>query len=486
MPVFQPGNSQNKKYINFADYMSVKQKTLKEAVTISGAGLHTGMEVIITLRPAPENHGFKFRRVDLPDQPVIDADADLVVDTSRGTSIEYNGARVSTIEHVLAALTGMDLDNVLIDLNCPETPILDGSSHFYVEAIKSVGIEEQNAEREYFVVDEVIRYYDEKKNAELLLIPNDTFKVSVMIDYETKVLGTQNAHLDSLDGFASEISSCRTFVFLHELEFLIQHNLIKGGDLSNAIVFVNRLIEKEELDRLATFFNKPHVEVLREGIINNLELHFTNEPARHKLLDVIGDLSLAGTRIKGHLIATRPGHSSNTNFAKIIKQHIHRKKSLNLPPKYDPNVAPLYDISDIKRLLPHRPPFLLVDKILRMNEKEVIGLKNVSMNEAFFAGHFPDEPVMPGVLILESMAQAGGILVLSSVPDPENYITYFLKIDNVKFRQKVVPGDTLIFHLELISPVRRGICHMRGTAYVGNKITTEAELMAQIVRKQDQ
>ncbi len=466
--------------------MSVKQKTLKEAVTISGAGLHTGMEVTITLRPAPENHGFKFRRVDLPDQPVVDADADLVVDTSRGTSIEYNGTRVSTIEHVLAALTGMDLDNVLVDLDCPETPILDGSSHFYVEAIKSVGIEEQNAEREYFVVDEVIRYYDEKKNAELLLIPNDTFKLSVMIDYETKVLGTQNAQLDNLDDFASEISGCRTFVFLHELEFLIQHNLIKGGDLSNAIVFVNRLIEQDELDRLATFFNKPHVEVLKEGIINNLELHFANEPARHKLLDVIGDLSLAGVRIKGHLIATRPGHSSNTNFAKIIKQHINGKKSLNLPPKYDPNVPPLYDINEIKRLLPHRPPFLLVDKILRMNESEVIGLKNVSMNEAFFAGHFPDEPLMPGVLILEAMAQSGGILVLSSVKDPENYITYFLKIDNVKFRQKVVPGDTLIFHLELISPVRRGICHMRGTAYVGNKVTTEAELMAQIVRKQDQ
>lgn len=465
--------------------MSVKQKTLKESVTISGAGLHTGKEVTLTLNPAPENHGFKFCRIDLPEKPIIEADADLVVDTSRGTSIERNGVRVSTIEHVLAALTGMDLDNILIDLDCPETPILDGSSRYYVEAISKTGIVEQNADRDYFVVEEVIRYYDEKKDAELLLIPDKDYKLSVMIDYNTKVLGTQNAYLQNLQDFAPEISNCRTFVFLHELEYLIQHNLIKGGDLSNAIVFVNRMISKDELDRLATFFNKPHVEVLQEGIINNLELHFNNEPARHKLLDVIGDLTLAGMRIKGHVIASKPGHSSNTHFAKMIKHHFQGRKLQSQSPKYDPNTAPLYDINEIKRLLPHRPPFLLVDKILRMNEKEVVGLKNVSMNEGFFVGHFPEEPVMPGVLILEAMAQTGGILVLSSVPDPENYITYFLKIDNVKFRQKVVPGDTLIFQLELITPVRRGICHMRGTAYVGNKITTEAELMAQIVKKEN-
>jgi UDP-3-O-[3-hydroxymyristoyl] N-acetylglucosamine deacetylase/3-hydroxyacyl-[acyl-carrier-protein] dehydratase len=463
--------------------MSEKQKTLKEAVTISGAGLHTGQEVNITFRPAPVNHGFKFRRIDLPDAPVIDADADLVVDTSRGTTLEYKVVRVSTIEHALAALTGMDIDNALIDLDCQETPILDGSSKYYVEAIKNVGIIEQEAERVYFNITEVLRYSDPEKKTELLILPDDTFKVSVMIDYDTKVLGTQNAHLSHLNEFAEEISPCRTFVFLHELEFLIQNNLIKGGDLSNAIVFVNRLIDQSELDRLAKFFNKPKVEVLKEGILNNLELSFSNEPARHKLLDVVGDLTLVGTRIKGHVIASRPGHLANTQFARIIKQHIKHETSLPQVPKYDLNKPPLYDINDIKRLLPHRPPFLLVDKILSMSDHDVIGLKNVTMNEGFFVGHFPDEPVMPGVLIIEAMAQAGGIFVLSSVPDPENYITYFMKIDNVRFRQKVVPGDTLVFHLDLISPFRRGISHMRGIAYVGSKIVAEAELMAQISKK---
>jgi len=463
--------------------MSEKQKTLKEAISVSGAGLHTGQEVTLTFRPAPENHGFKFRRVDLPGQPVIDADAELVADTSRGTSLESKGIRVSTVEHVLAALTGMDLDNVLVDLDCVETPILDGSARFYVEAIRKAGIIEQNADRQYFKINEVLRYSDPDKQIELLILPDETFKVSVMIDYDSNVLGTQNAHLSHIREFEQEISMCRTFVFLHELEYLIQNNLIKGGDLSNAIVFVNRLISQDELDRLATFFNKPQVEVLKEGILNNLELHYTNEPARHKLLDVIGDLSLVGTRIKGHVIASRPGHGPNTKFAKIIKHHIKNELSQPVLPHFDLCNPPLFDINDIKRLLPHRPPFLLIDKILNMSDHDVLGLKNVTMNEGFFVGHFPDEPVMPGVLIIEAMAQTGGIFVLSSVPDPENYITYFMKIENVRFRQKVVPGDTLIFHLELISPFRRGISHMRGTAYVGNKIVTEAELMAQITKK---
>lgn len=463
--------------------MTEKQKTLKEAVSISGAGLHTGEEVTITLSPAPENHGFRFRRTDLPDQPVIAADVDFVVDTSRGTTLEVNNVRIHTVEHVLAALTGMDLDNVLIDLDSHETPILDGSSKYYVEAIQKVGIESQKANREYFKVNEVIRFSDPDKKTELLLLPDDSYKLSVMIDYETQVLGTQNAHLNSLDDFASEISTCRTFVFLHELEYLIRNNLIKGGDLSNAIVFVNRMVEQEELDRLASFFNKPKVKVLKEGILNNLELYFTNEPARHKLLDVVGDLTLIGTRIKGHIIASRPGHGGNTQFAKLIKQHIKHEMHLPAVPKYDLNAPPLHDIRDIKRLLPHRPPFLLIDKILSVSDHDVVGMKNVTMNEPFFVGHFPDEPVMPGVLIVEAMAQAGGVFVLSSVPDPENYITYFMKIDNVRFRQKVYPGDTLIFHLELISPFRRGISHMRGKAFVGNTIVAEAELMAQITKK---
>ncbi len=464
--------------------MSEKQKTLKEAVTVSGAGLHTGKEVNLTFRPAPENHGFKFRRIDLPNQPVIDADADLVTDTSRGTTIEHKGVKVSTIEHALAALTGMDLDNVLIDLDAPETPILDGSSKLYVEAIMKAGVVEQNAERQYFTITEVIRHSDPDRKTELLILPDETYKVSVMIDYDTKVLGTQNAHLSHLNEFADEIGPCRTFVFLHELEYLIKNDLIKGGDLSNAIVFVNRLISQQELDNLAKFFNKPRVEVLEEGILNNLELYFNNEPARHKLLDVIGDLSLVGTRIKGHVIASRPGHVSNVQFARILKQHIKHELSKQALPKFDLNKPALFDINDIKRMLPHRPPFLLVDKILEMSDHDIIGLKNVTMNEGFFVGHFPDEPVMPGVLIVEAMAQAGGIFVLNSVPDPENYITYFLKLENVKFRNKVVPGDTLIFHLELMSPFRRGISHMRGVAYVGNKIAAEAELMAQITKKQ--
>jgi UDP-3-O-[3-hydroxymyristoyl] N-acetylglucosamine deacetylase/3-hydroxyacyl-[acyl-carrier-protein] dehydratase len=463
--------------------MADKQKTILSPSSVSGTGLHTGQTVTLTFKPAPVNHGIKFCRIDLEGSPIVEADADLVVDTSRGTTIEKKGVRISTIEHTLAAIMGMDIDNILIEIDCVETPILDGSSRFFVEAIQKAGVVEQDADRVYFELNNNINYIDAERRVEMLIVPDKEFRVSVMIDYETRVLGTEYASIDKLESFSDEVSNCRTFVFLHELEYLIQNDLIKGGDLSNAIVFVDRIVSQEELDRLAKYFGKPKIQVLKEGMLNNVELRYPNEPARHKLLDVIGDLALVGVRLKGHVIATRPGHLANTNFARMIKQHIRSSQNMNHAPKVDLNKPPIYDINDIKKILPHRPPFLLVDKILEISDHHVIGLKNVTMNEGFFVGHFPDEPVMPGVLQVEAMAQTGGIFVLSTVPDPENYITYFLKMENVRFRHKVVPGDTLIFALELISPFRRGICHMKGIAYVGNKIVSEAELMAQIARK---
>ena len=460
--------------------MSDKQHTIGKPVSVSGAGLHTGKEATITFAPAPVNHGIKFCRIDLENKPVVDAIADYVVDTARGTTIQHQGVRLATIEHTLAAVSGLSIDNILIEVDSEEMPIMDGSSRFFVEALTAAGIIKQDADRNYVEINTTLSYNDPKRKSELILIPEDTFRLSVMIDFETRVLGTQYASISSLNEFRDEISRCRTFVFLHELEFLINNNLIKGGDVSNAIVFVDRLLSETELNNLARHFNKPQVTVMKEGILNNLELHYHNEPARHKLLDVIGDLTLIGAPIKGHVIATRPGHEVNTNFAKLVRQHIRQAKSLV---NIDILKTPVYDINDIKRLLPHRPPFLLIDKILEISDKHVVGLKNVTMNESFFIGHFPDEPVMPGVLQVEAMAQTGGIFALSSVPDPENYITYFMKMVDVKFRQKVIPGDTLVFVLELVSPFRRGICHMRGTAYVGNNVVTEAELLAQIVRK---
>lgn len=459
--------------------MADKQHTIKNAVSVSGAGLHTGLPVNLTFKPAQPDHGIKFCRVDLPEKPVIDAIADYVVDTSRGTTIQHQGVRLVTIEHTLAAIVGMGIDNVMVEVDNEEMPIMDGSARFFVEALESAGLEEQAADRVYFEVRDTISISDPSRNSELILVPEDSYRISVMIDFESRVIGTQYAAISNLSDFKEQISMCRTFVFLHELELLLKNNLVKGGDISNAIVFVDRLISENELTSLARHFNRPEIKVQKEGILNNLELHFHNEPARHKLLDVIGDLALVGMPIKGHVIATRPGHLVNTNFAKLIRQQI---KELQAQVKFDIFQKPLYDINDIKRMLPHRPPFLLIDKVLEMSDKHIVALKNVTMNEPFFVGHFPDEPVMPGVLQIEALAQAGGVFVLSQVPDPENYATYFLKIDEVKFRQKVVPGDTLILNLEIISPPRRGICHMRAIAYVGNKVVTEAILMAQVAK----
>ena len=464
--------------------MSDRQKTIKSSISISGTGLHTGSDVILTFHPAPENSGYKFRRSDLSHDVTVPADVDHVVDTSRGTSIEYKGIRIDTIEHVLAALSGLEIDNVLVELNQSETPILDGSARIYVEKLLETGIVEQKAQREYFELTENVTYNNPDKKVQIIAIPSKDFRLSVMIDYDSQVVPSQNAVLTEMSQFRDEFAPCRTFSFLHELEYLLNNNLIKGGDLNNAIVFVDQPVSKKELDHLAKIFNKPRVKVLvKEGILNNLELKFPNEPARHKLLDMIGDLALIGMPLKAHVIASRPGHFSNVEFAKLVKKQLVREVKSEHAPHFNLNKKPVYDIIDIQRILPHRPPFLLVDRILEMSDHDVVGMKNVTMNESFFVGHFPNEPVMPGVLMIEAMAQTGGIFALSFVPDPENYITYFLKIENVKFRQKVVPGDTVIFHNQLIAPIRRGICHMQGHAYVGNRIVMEAELMAQIQKK---
>jgi UDP-3-O-[3-hydroxymyristoyl] N-acetylglucosamine deacetylase/3-hydroxyacyl-[acyl-carrier-protein] dehydratase len=452
------------------------QKTLKGAVTLSGVGLHTGKEVTMTMKPANPGFGFRFQRV-------VKADADYVVDTSRGTTIDFNGARVSTIEHTLAALVGMGVDNALIELNGPEVPIMDGSSQEFIKAIESVGVLEQDAKRIVYSIDQNISYYDPVKNVEMLAVPSNDYQITTLIDFNSPVLGTQHATLKHIDEFRGEIAPCRTFCFLHELEYLLDHNLIKGGDVSNAIVVVDKVVSEEELERLAKVFNKSKIEVKSEGILNNIQLHFPNEQARHKLLDVVGDLALIGHSINAHIIANRPGHATNVEFAKKIKQYIKRNKHLSDIPQYDPNQQAIFDINQIQRMLPHKYPFLLVDKIIDISDSHVVGIKNVTMNEGFFQGHFPNNPVMPGVLQIEALAQAGGILALNNIPDPENYDTYFIKIDKAKFKQKVMPGDTLILKLDLLSPIRRGICEMRAAAYVGNKMVTEAELVAQIIRK---
>jgi UDP-3-O-[3-hydroxymyristoyl] N-acetylglucosamine deacetylase / 3-hydroxyacyl-[acyl-carrier-protein] dehydratase len=458
------------------------QHTLKEQVVISGAGIHTGQSVTMQIKPAEPNTGINFQRVDLPGKPVVKADVDNVIETNRSTTIEANGARIGTIEHLMAALVGMEIDNVLIEIDGEEVPILDGSSQLFIEYLSKSGIQKQSAEKIYYKIQHNISFIDEDKKVEMVALPYDEYRINTLIDFNSPVLGTQHADLRNIKEFQNDIAPSRTFCFFHELEQLLANDLIKGGDINNAIVVVDKPVDAAQVERISKIFHKKDVKVSEAGILNNLTLRFPNEPARHKLLDVVGDLALVGFPFKAHIIANRPGHSSNIKFAKKIKEHIKKYRYRQDIPNYDPNIPPLLDIQEIEKTLPHRYPFLMVDKIIELSETHVVGIKNVTYNEPFFQGHFPGNSVMPGVLLAEALAQVGGFIAIPR-NTTDKYDTYFLKIDNCKFKQKVVPGDTLILKMELLHPIRRGICEMKGTVYVGDKVVTEAILIAQIVKR---
>jgi UDP-3-O-[3-hydroxymyristoyl] N-acetylglucosamine deacetylase/3-hydroxyacyl-[acyl-carrier-protein] dehydratase len=459
-----------------------KQQTILKSVSLKGVGIHSGNEVNLTFKPAEDNFGYAFCRMDMPDKPIIEADINYVVNTKRGTTLEKNGINIQTSEHVLAALVGLEIDNVLIELDAAEPPIMDGSSKYFVEALIKAGIKEQSEDRVEYIVKDVISFYDEDSGSDITVIPSKFYEITTMVDFGTKILGTQNATMKKLSQFKTDFAHARTFSFLHEIEMLLDNGLIKGGDINNAIVYVEKELSKETMLKLRKVFNTDKLAVQSNGILNNLTLHYPNEAARHKLLDVIGDLALIGTRIKGKVIANKPGHYVNTMFAKRLASIIKNEKR-NVAPVVDLSKPPVMDVNQIMKILPHRPPFLLVDKILEISDKHIIGLKNITINEEFFNGHFPERPIMPGVLQIEAMAQAGGVLILNTVSDPENYLTFFAKIENAKFKYPVVPGDTLIFKCELLSPLRRGIVHMKARAFVEGKLTSEAELTAKIIRK---
>ena len=462
--------------------MTNKQTTINSSISLEGVGIHTGKDVKLTFNPSDPDTGYVFKRVDLDGQPLIEALSKYVVNTQRGTTLEKSGVKLKTIEHVLAALVGLEIDNVLIEINAEEPPIMDGSSKFFVDALEKAGIKQLNSLRKEYVIKNVISYKDEKSGSEITVIPSENYEITAMVDYDTKVLGTQNASLSKLSEFKDNFSNARTFSFLHEIEMLLENNLIKGGDLNNAIVYVDKKISNDTMEKLKKAFNKDKVSVKSNGILDNLTLHYQNEAARHKLLDVLGDLALIGRRIRGKVIAKKPGHFINTEFAKKINDIIEKEENLELEKKKYEKQA-IMDSEQIMNILPHRPPFLFIDKILKISENSITGLKYVSPDEPYFKGHFPGRPVMPGVLQIEAMAQVGGVLVLSTFPDPENYLTFFGRIENAKFKRPVEPGDTLIFELELLSPIRRGISHMFARAYVDGELTTEAEMKAKIIKK---